>query len=110
MPSLKIVTKSDEPERARENRAEELRLLEAMLFASSEPLDEKSLAAQLPQGIDVHARLVDLQQEYAPRGVNLVRVEGKWSFRTANDLAWRRGNWGVHSEFGIPVRRQRPTD
>jgi segregation and condensation protein B len=88
MPSLKIVTKSDEPERARENRAEELRLLEAMLFASSEPLDEKSLAAQLPQGIDVHARLVDLQQEYAPRGVNLVRVEGKWSFRTANDLAW----------------------
>ena len=88
MPSLKIVTKSDEPERARENRAEELRLLEAMLFASSEPLDEKSLAAQLPQGVDVHARLVDLQQEYAPRGVNLVRVEGKWSFRTANDLAW----------------------
>ena len=88
MPSLKIVTKSDEPVRARENRAEELRLLEAMLFASSEPLDEKSLAAQLPQGIDVHARLVDLQQEYAPRGVNLVRVEGKWSFRTANDLAW----------------------
>jgi len=88
MPSLKIVAKSDEPERAREDRPEELRLLEAMLFASSEPLDEKSLAAQLPQGSDVHARLVDLQQEYAPRGVNLVRVDGKWSFRTANDLAW----------------------
>jgi segregation and condensation protein B len=88
MPSLKIVPKSDEPERAQENRAEELRLLEAMLFASSEPLDEKSLAAQLPQGIDVHARLGDLQQEYAPRGVNLVRVDGKWSFRTAYDLAW----------------------
>ena len=50
MPSLKIVAKSDEPERAREDRPEELRLLEAMLFASSEPLDEKSLAAQLPQG------------------------------------------------------------
>jgi len=88
MPRLKIVTQSDEPENAPERRAEELRLLEAMLFASSEPLDEKSLAAQLPQGIDVHARLLDLQQEYSSRGVNLVRVNGKWTFRTANDLAW----------------------
>ena len=88
MPRLKIVTQSDEPENARERRAEELRLLEAMLFASSEPLDEKSLAAQLPQGIDVNARLLDLQQEYSSRGVNLVRVNGKWTFRTANDLAW----------------------
>ena len=88
MPRLKIVTQSDEPENAPERRAEELRLLEAMLFASSEPLDEKSLATQLPQGVDVHARLLDLQQEYASRGVNLVRVNGKWTFRTANDLAW----------------------
>jgi segregation and condensation protein B len=88
MPRLKIVTQSDEPESAPERRAEELRLLEAMLFASSEPLDEKSLAAQLPQGVDVHARLLDLQEEYTSRGVNLVRVNGKWTFRTANDLAW----------------------
>ena len=88
MPRLKIVSQSDEPGIAPERRAEELRLLEAMLFASSEPLDEKSLAAQLPQGIDVHARLLDLQQEYSSRGVNLVRVNGKWTFRTANDLAW----------------------
>jgi segregation and condensation protein B len=59
-----------------------------MLFASPEPLDEKSLAARLPQGIDVHAALVDLEQEYASRGVNLVRINGKWAFRTASDLAW----------------------
>jgi segregation and condensation protein B len=88
MPNLKIVTTSNEPERAKESRAEELRLLEAMLFASSEPLDERTLAARLPQGIDVHAALLDLQQEYALRGVNLVRVSGKWTFRTASDLAW----------------------
>jgi segregation and condensation protein B len=88
MPNLKIVTTSNEPERARESRAEELRLLEAMLFASTEPLDEKTLAARLPQGIDVHAALLDLEQEYAPRGVNLVRINGKWTFRTASDLAW----------------------
>jgi len=88
MPNLKIVTAAQEPERDGESRAEELRLLEAMLFASADPLDEKSLAAQLPQGIDVHAALLDLQQEYAARGVNLVRINGKWTFRTASDLAW----------------------
>ena len=95
MPKLKIVTSSDEPElqfRSEalepERRPEELRLLEAMLFASAEPLDEKSLAARLPHGVDVHAALVRLQQEYSSFGVNLVRINGKWTFRTASDLAW----------------------
>jgi segregation and condensation protein B len=69
-------------------RPEELRLLEAMLFAATEPLDEKDLAARMPQGIDVRAMLALLQLDYAQRGVNLMRVAGKWSFRTANDLTW----------------------
>jgi segregation and condensation protein B len=88
MPNLKVVTTSHEPERNLESRLEELRILEAMLFASAEPLDEKLLAAQVPEGIDVHAGLLELQQEYASRGVNLVRINGKWTFRTASDLAW----------------------
>jgi segregation and condensation protein B len=71
-----------------QERPEELRLLEAMLFAASEPLSEKDLAARLPQGTDVEDALKRLQQDYASRGVNLVRVAGKWSFRTANDLSW----------------------
>ena len=69
-------------------RAEELRILEAVLFAADEPLDEKALAGRLPAGADVHALLLLLQQDYAARGVNLVRVGGKWSLRTAGDLAW----------------------
>src|ERR1700729_1051188 len=69
-------------------RAEELRILEALLFAAEGPLDEKALAGQLPAGVDVRALLVQLQNEYEPRGVNLVRVGGKWSLRTASDLAW----------------------
>jgi segregation and condensation protein B len=69
-------------------RAEELRILEAVLFAADEPLDEKALAGRLPTDADVHALLLQLQQEYASRGVNLVRVGGKWSLRTAGDLAW----------------------
>jgi segregation and condensation protein B len=71
-----------------QERPEELRLLEAMLFAASEPLSEKDLAARLPQATDVADALKRLQQDYAPRGVNLVRIAGKWTFRTAGDLSW----------------------
>jgi segregation and condensation protein B len=69
-------------------RPEELRLLEALLFASAEPLDQAALAKRMPEGVDVKAALLLLQQDYASRGVNLVRVANKWTFRTAGDLAW----------------------
>ena len=84
----RLVIAEDEVESMSETRPEELRLLEALLFASAEPLDEKTLGARLPQGVDVKAALQQLQAEYAPRGVNLVRVAGKWAFRTATDLSW----------------------
>ena len=71
-----------------EARPEELRLLEALLFAAAEPLDERTLAKRLSAGADVHACLRRLQIEYAPRGVNLVHIGNKWAFRTANDLSW----------------------
>jgi len=77
-----------EPEPEKETRPEEVRLLEALLFASREPLDEKTLGARLPAGADLKAALKTLQDEYAPRGVNLVKVGGKWAFRTASDLGW----------------------
>lgn len=76
------------PDAEPEDRPEELRLLEALLFASADPLDEKTLAHRLPAGVDVQDALKRLQAEYATRGVNLVRVAGKWTFRTASDLAW----------------------
>jgi segregation and condensation protein B len=75
-------------DRQQQERAEELRILEALLFAAEQPLDEKVLAKRLPAGVDVHALLVQLQKEYEPRGVNLVRIAGKWTLRTASDLAW----------------------
>ena len=75
-------------DRAHEVRAEEVRILEALLFAAATPLDEKTLASRLPAGTDVRSVLQQLQREYAPRGVNLVRVGGKWALRTATDLAW----------------------
>jgi len=78
----------NEPEQSAEVRAEELRLLEAMLFASSEPIDEKDLAARLPEGTNMAGALERLREDYANRGVNLVRINGKWTFRTATDLSW----------------------
>jgi segregation and condensation protein B len=64
-----------------------LRTVEALLFAASTPLDEASLARHLPTGTNVTSLLDMLQVHYAPRGVNLVRVAGKWAFRTAVDLS-----------------------
>ncbi len=88
---MQVITPDVDPEDDAgdvQERPEELRLLEAMLFAASEPLSEKDLAARLPQGTDVADALKRLQQDYAQRGVNLVRVAGKWTFRTAGDLSW----------------------
>lgn len=69
-------------------RREHLRMLEALLFASAEPLTEDMLADRLPRGAEVQALLRDLQHAYASRGVNVVQVAGGWAFRTAEDLAF----------------------
>lgn len=65
-----------------------LRVLEALLFASSEPLDANSLLAYLGEGANIGELLLTLQSRYADRGVNLVRRGDKWAFRTAEDLGF----------------------
>jgi segregation and condensation protein B len=67
---------------------EALRIAEALVFAASEPIDEATIASRLPAGADVSEIMAELQRFYAGRGVNLVRVARKWTFRTAIDLAW----------------------
>ena len=83
-----VEVEDHDQESSTQARPEELRLLEALLFASTEPLDTAALAKRMPDGVDVKAALLQLQADYAMRGVNLVRVASKWSFRTAGDLAW----------------------
>jgi len=75
---------SDQPDRLRQDQ---LRLLEALLFAAPEPLAEADLARRLGDAADVGTLLRDLAEFYAGRGVNLVRLAGGWTFRTAPDLA-----------------------
>jgi segregation and condensation protein B len=70
------------------DRWEKLRVLEAVLFAASEPMDEGSLVEYFTSKDDIAALLEELQNLYAGRGVNLMRVAGKWAFRTAPDLSF----------------------
>jgi segregation and condensation protein B len=65
-----------------------LRILEALLFASAEPLSASELAPHLGEGVDTMPLLLELQKQYAPRGVHLVRRADKWAFRTAQDLSF----------------------
>ncbi|WP_244618057.1 MULTISPECIES: SMC-Scp complex subunit ScpB [Rhizobium] len=64
------------------------RIAEALVFASAEPVSEAFLLERLPRGTDVRTVMARLVQLYAGRGVNLVRVEDRWAFRTAADLSF----------------------
>ncbi len=65
-----------------------LRALEAVLFASAEPVEEANLAARLgAQGVKVRPLLETLQKHYVGRGITLARLDKRWAFRTAPDLA-----------------------
>ena len=70
-----------------EDRNQQLRLIEAILFATSAPIDEAALALRLPDAADVGGLLRELAEHYAHRGVHLVQVGEGWALRTAPDLA-----------------------
>jgi segregation and condensation protein B len=71
------------------DEAQQLRLVEAVLFAAAEPLAEDTLARHLDDFANVSGLLRELAERYAGHGVNLVRLAGGWAFRTAPDLAPR---------------------
>jgi segregation and condensation protein B len=66
-----------------------LRIVEALLFASPESVTEEAIAERLPSGTDVAALLADLVAHYDGRGVAPMKIGGRWSFRTAEDLGPR---------------------
>jgi len=68
--------------------ADAARIAEALIFASAEPLEESEIARRMPEGVEASEALELLRAHYAGRGVNLARVNRKWLFRTAVDLAW----------------------
>lgn len=84
--SLQQVDESIVTMHPRMERSQHLRVIEAMLFAATEPLSIEQLAEFLPEGADMLALLNDLTENYANRGVNLVVVAGKYTLRTAADM------------------------
>ncbi len=68
------------------DRFELMRLLEAILFGTSEPLSERDLGARMPADADISGMLEELRGQYANRGIHIVQVGTRWAFRTAPDL------------------------
>ena len=67
---------------------EQERMIEAILFASAEPISKKAIADRLPHGCDISEALVHLRKRYEGRGVKLIKVGDAWAFRTAPDLGF----------------------
>ena len=76
-------------DRARVERLHEAaRIAEALIFAASEPVEESEINKKMPEGVKASEALEHLREHYGNRGINLVRVARRWTFRTAADLGW----------------------
>ena len=69
------------------NLSQHERQVEAILFASEEPLDINSIQEKLKTKVDIKKVLQSLESQYMKRGINLVCIANKWSFRTASNLS-----------------------
>ena len=79
----------DEPDDARaEAILQASRIAEALIFVSSDPVEEKDIAKRMPEGVSAREALEALRAHYAGRGINVIRVNTRWTFRTATDLSW----------------------
>ncbi len=65
----------------------DMRIIEALIFASPEPISERAIQSRLSDDVDLSALLIELQTHYESRGVNLVRAGKSWAFRTAQDVS-----------------------
>jgi len=68
--------------------AEQERMVEAVLFASTEPVTVRELESRMPHGCDAAEALAHLRKRYEGRGVQVVRVGDAWAIRTAADLGF----------------------
>ena len=68
--------------------AEQERMVEAILFATAEPVTVRDLQGRMPHGCDAAEALVHLRKRYEGRGVNVVNVGDAWAMRTAGDLGF----------------------
>ena len=79
------------------------RIAEALIFVSADPVEEKDIAKRMPDGVSALEALEALRAHYAGRGINLIRVNTRWTFRTATDLSWL-----LSREVSEPKKLSRP--
>ena len=83
----RVIEKLPEEKKSLRNEyISEIRLVEALLFASQRPLKAQDIEDRLPVGVPVIELISELKNDYLSRGVNLVNIAGGWTFRTADDL------------------------
>ena len=70
------------------DESQHLRMLEALLFATTEPLEMAVIEERMPEGVDLPHLLETLRKDYENRGIHLITINEKWCFRTAPDLAF----------------------
>ena len=63
------------------------RQVEAILFSASEPLDTETIEKRIQTNVNINKTLENIKEIYKNRGINLVCIKDKWSFRTASDLS-----------------------
>lgn len=83
-----IPVQAEDEHASADSRLDLIRMAEAIVFASAEPVSERALAARMPEGTDIAGLMGELQRAYRGRGVQLVKVGGNWAFRTADDLGF----------------------
>ena len=78
---------AENPFQAAAEFARQVRMVEALLFASADPMDEAALKKRLPEDSDIKEILSALQQQYENRGINLRKSGRKWQFMTAPNVS-----------------------
>ena len=69
------------------NAIEAERQVEAILFAAEEPLDLETIESRIKTKTNVLKAIESLEEQYKTRGINLICIKGKWSFRTSSNLS-----------------------
>jgi len=82
----KIINKKDNIVKFQKNINKLERQVEAILFSASEPLDIETIEKRVQNTSNIKKTLEKLQSDYSTRGVNLICIKEKWSFRTSSDL------------------------
>ena len=69
------------------NISRDIKIIEAILFASNEPVSEEDLKDKIVNKKSFHTYMEDLKKFYENRGINIIKTSSKWSFRTTNELS-----------------------